>query len=349
MKKDPATFTRALLEWYSTQGRDLPWRHTRDPYKVWISEIMLQQTQVSRVEKTFYPRFLEKFPTVQDLAQSSWDEVYPVWKGLGYYIRGKNLLQASQKVVHKWDGVFPHDLQKLKSLPGVGEYTARAILSFTWDKKIPAIDTNIQKIIRTLWPQEKVDHMAKELLGYADSGRDWNGAMMDLATALRSGEKIEGSIRAFFPEDICQEFLPQRKKTNQKNKRKWQIEVGIACIHQDGKYLIQTRPEGKSFVGYWEFPGGKREKGEDFRTCVKREVQEELGIEVSVRPHFYEEICSFNRVNLRLRFHRCQIQKGIPAPQEGQKLDWVAPEKFQTIKFLETNAQALKKLQKIRV
>lgn len=347
---DSAIFTKYLLEWFSAHGRQLPWRGTSDPYKVWISEIMLQQTQVPRVEKSFYPNFLEKFPTVQDLAQASWENVYPVWKGLGYYGRGKNMLRTAQLIVEKFDGKFPQDAKLLQTLPGIGTYTANAILSFAWDKKIPAIDTNIQKIIAVLWPTERAEDMAEELISHCNSGRDWNGAMMDLATALRAGEEIPGNLGKFFSEETRKQFIPQKKNSNKKApKKKWQIEVGIACIHKDGKYLIQTRPEGKSFVGYWEFPGGKRESGEDFRTCVKREIQEELGIEVSVRPHFYEEKCQFNRVNLLLRFHRCQIQKGNPQPIEGQKLMWVTPQDFDTIKFLETNAKALEKLKEMKV
>ncbi len=130
-----------------------------------------------------------------------------------------------------------------------------------------------------------------------------------------------------------------------KKRSPYKIEVGVACIYKDGKYLIQSRPEGKSFVGHWEFPGGKREKGEDYISCVKREILEELGIEVKVGEAFLEELHSFGKVNLVLRFHKCEIKKGEPNPLEGQSIDWVAPQDFHKIKFLETNARALEKLQ----
>jgi A/G-specific adenine glycosylase len=345
----PASFTKLLLEWFSVHGRKLPWRENPNPYKVWVSEIMLQQTQVSRVEKHFYPIFLKKFPTLQLLSQCDWETLYPIWKGLGYYQRGKNMLQTAQIVVKKFQGKFPRDIKVLQSLPGIGIYTAQALLSFAWDQKIPAIDTNIQRIISTLWPRKNIEKMASELISHSTSGRDWNGAMMDLASALRAGEVIPGNLGEFFPEKVRSKFLSSKKTSSTKSRsKKWKIEVGIACIHKNGKYLIQTRPKGKSFVGYWEFPGGKREPREDFRTCVKREIQEELGIEISVRPHFYEEICQFNRVNLLLRFHRCQIQKGIPKPLENQKIDWIAPQKFDSVQFLKTNAKALEKLKKMR-
>ncbi len=175
---------------------------------------------------------------------------------------------------------------------------------------------------------------------------------MDLATLLRSGQSPREPFRKFFPPTVAGKFLAQKMKsfpTAVKTKRKYRIEVGIACIYRDGKYLIQSRPEGKSFTGFWEFPGGKREKGEDLRACVKREILEELGIEISVRPYFFETTHHFDKVDLLLRFHRCQIQRGEPEPLEHQKLAWVSPSEFDTIEFLDTNHKAIEKLKKMRV
>ncbi len=347
---DPAKFSTALEEWYNVHGRTLPWRETTDPYKIWVSEVMLQQTQVPRVKKDFYPKFLEKFPTIESLANAKWQDVFPVWRGLGFYSRGKNMLRAAQKIVIDFDGKFPQSQEALESLPGVGTYTARAIRAFAWNEQVAAIDTNIQKIIEVLCPKKDVEKMAQELVDNATSGRVWNNAMMDLASAIRAGLKIEGELGTFFTEEMLKAFKPEKKKVSQKKKKsgKFRIEVGAACILRNGKYLIQTRPIGKSFVGQWEFPGGKREKGESFRDCVKREIQEELGIDVSVRPHFCEILLEFERTELLLRFHRCQIQQGEPIAQEGQEIRWIAPDKFHGLSFLETNAPCLEKLKKMR-
>jgi len=227
-------FTKLLDTWFQEYGRDLPWRKTHDPYKIWISEIMLQQTQVQRVAESFYPNFLQKFPNIQALAKAEWNDVYPVWKGLGYYGRGKNMLRTAQIVSEKFEGIFPCDAKILQSLPGIGEYTANALLSFAWDKKIPAIDTNIQKIIQTLWEGADVKKIAEKLISYASSGREWNGAMMDLASALRAGEVIHGSLGKLFSPEKILNFLPAKRtlKTKIKPKRKHVIEVGIACIHK---------------------------------------------------------------------------------------------------------------------
>lgn len=352
---DHRQFTLDLLDWFKEFGRhDLPWRQDFDPYKVWVAEIMLQQTQVPRVAEYFYPRFLERFPTLDDFASASWEEVYPFWRGLGFYRRGKNMLKAAQIIQKKHNGKFPEDFQKLVHLPGIGAYTACAILSFAFDKPFAAIDTNISKIVGILWPDLKVEEVSKSLISYADSPRSWNGAMMDLGTVLRTGIVIPGSLGNHFPDKILKQFIPVRKapakkKDAAKKSRKKRVEVGIGCIWKDGKYLIQTRPADKSFPGFWEFPGGKREKGEDFRGCVKRELVEEIGVEVSVRPHFFEEIHNFDHVDLVLRFHRCQIQAGELKAREGQELKWVKTGDFDGIQFLETNKKALERLRRIRL
>ncbi len=187
-------FTQDLEKWYAVHKRPLPWRETTDPYKIWVSEIMLQQTQVPRVQDLFYPRFFKKFPTIQDLASAEWEDVFPVWEGLGYYARGKNLLKTAKIIVEKYSGEFPRDKEQMKALPGIGPYTVSAISAFTWDEKVPAIDTNISKIIRVVFPGEDVPKVARRLVSHATSGRDWNNAMMDLATALRSGQEIDVGI-----------------------------------------------------------------------------------------------------------------------------------------------------------
>jgi len=356
-------FTNLLEDWFSNHKRYFEWRDSRNPYFIWISEIMSQQTQIQRVADIFFPRFIKAYPTIQDLAQSSWEDVYPVWKGLGYYKRGQNMLKTAKIISEKYNNEFPKEPQELEKLPGIGKYTAAAICAFSFNMKIPAIDTNISKIIQVLWAHNSVFQKAQELVDFSSSGFIWNSAMMDLATQLRLGNEIKGSLgKEFFPKSVVQKFIPIKNKKSKNNvaeqKKKLPkntkiIEVGIACIWENGKYLIQARPKGKSFEGSWEFPGGKREKGESFRDCVKREIEEEVGLSISVRPHFFEELLYFpeKRVALQLRFHRCQIQSGTPKSLENQPIDWIKPQDFFSGKFnfLKTNQKALKKLQKMRV
>ena len=140
-------FRRRLMRWYRRVGRDLPWRRTRDPYEVLVSEFMLQQTQVSRVTE-YYPRFLAHYPTVRHLAVAEPAQVREVWQGLGYYRRAANLHRLAQVVVTERDGVIPREPDDLRRLPGVGRYTAGAVATFAYEQATPAVDTNVARVIR---------------------------------------------------------------------------------------------------------------------------------------------------------------------------------------------------------
>ena len=140
-------FRRRLLSWFRRHGRDLPWRRTRDPYRVLVSEVMLQQTQVARVE-AYYHRFLGVFPTVEALARARPARVREEWEGLGYYRRAANLHRLARDVVRDHDGQIPDDVDMLRRLPGVGRYTAGAVASFAFERAVPAVDTNVARVLR---------------------------------------------------------------------------------------------------------------------------------------------------------------------------------------------------------
>ena len=144
-------FKRALLKWYRAHARDLPWRSTRDPYRVAVSEFMLQQTQVARVLE-FYPRFLRRFPTIEALARSGPKAVREAWEGLGYYRRAVNLHHLARTVVRDHGGAIPDDPATLETLPGVGRYTAGAIAAFAYERRAPAVDTNVARVLGRVFP-----------------------------------------------------------------------------------------------------------------------------------------------------------------------------------------------------
>ena len=143
-------FKRRLLKWFRSEGRDLPWRRTRDPYRVLVSEFMLQQTQVSRVSE-FYPRFLDRFPTIESLAEARPKRVREAWDGLGYYRRAANLHRLARVVVDDHDGVIPDNTAMLSDLPGVGRYTAGAVANFAYEKRTAAVDTNVTRVLRRVF------------------------------------------------------------------------------------------------------------------------------------------------------------------------------------------------------
>ncbi|MDH3495584.1 MAG: A/G-specific adenine glycosylase [Gemmatimonadota bacterium] len=144
------SFKRRLLRWFRANGRDLPWRATRDPYRILVSEFMLQQTQVSRVQD-FYPRFLRRFPTLADLARARPSRVREAWDGLGYYRRAANLHALARTVVRDHAGTIPDDPAALEQLPGVGRYTAGAVAAFAYERRVPAVDTNVARVLRRVF------------------------------------------------------------------------------------------------------------------------------------------------------------------------------------------------------
>jgi len=192
IKRHPATiraFQRRILKWYKTHGRDLPWRKTRDPYKILVSEIMLQQTQVSRV-LLYYEKFLETFPTAQKLANAPVSDVRKAWNGLGYYARAHNLHKAVLHIVENQNGDFPRTEEALKTLPGIGSYTAGAVSSFAFHQRSAILDTNAARVLRRFFDVPAERQSPKELWRLArlvtprSLSHIYNQAIMDVGATL---------------------------------------------------------------------------------------------------------------------------------------------------------------------
>ena len=182
--KSTQTFTRKLLRWYGQHARDLPWRRTRDAYRVIVSEFMLQQTQVSRVSE-FYPRFLKRFPTVYDLARAKPQAVREAWDGLGYYARASSIHALARVVSKTMKGKLPEDPQELDELPGVGRYTAGAVACFAYEKPVPAVDTNVKRVLERVFKAKDVWALAAAIVP-KNGKRAWrfNQALMELGALV---------------------------------------------------------------------------------------------------------------------------------------------------------------------
>jgi A/G-specific adenine glycosylase len=187
-----AVFQRRLLAWFRRNGRDLPWRRTRDPYKILVSEVMLQQTQVDRV-RDYYGRFLREYPTVRDLAAAHPSRVRESWDGLGYYARARNLHATARAVTERHGGRFPRDLEEMMTLPGVGRYTAGAVASFAHGEAAPVLDTNVRRVLGRIFVRRKPTSPARldrRLWALAAAviprGRAWefNQSLMDFGAAV---------------------------------------------------------------------------------------------------------------------------------------------------------------------
>jgi len=189
-------FQRGLLRWYARHGRDLPWRRTRDPYAILVSETMLQQTQVRRV-LDFYPRFLARYPTVEDLAAATPAAVRETWEGLGYYRRARNLQHSAELVAERHGGRFPEDLAALQRLPGIGRYTAGAVASFAFGQDAPILDTNAARVLSRVFGPGRRAGRTRRLWALAEvaippgRGYDFNQAIMDLGAMVCRARRPE--------------------------------------------------------------------------------------------------------------------------------------------------------------
>ena len=296
------TFTTALVKWYSKNHRRLPWRATADPYKIWISEIMLQQTTVNAVIP-YYERWLTAFPTIRQVARAPLQKILKFWQGLGYYQRAKNIHQCAKIVCREHGGKIPRTAEELRKLPGFGPYTVGAVLSIAFDQRHPIIDANVRRVVmRQLALKGKAlpghDPAILEFLEKVLPSQGvniFNQAMMELGAIICRNRQpwclicpVKEKCRAYSLG--IQEVIPEPKKSLTRD-----LQAVIAILKKDGKFFIQKRGSHGLFADLWEFPGGKIEKGETAQQALCREMKEELNIEVAwAKPlmnvrHFYTQ------------------------------------------------------------
>jgi len=257
-------FSQAVLNWFDEHGRhDLPWQHNKTPYRVWVSEIMLQQTQVVTVIP-YYERFMTSFPTVQDLANASTDEVLHHWTGLGYYARARNLHKCAQTVVEQYNGEFPQTVEALEGLSGIGRSTAGAIASISMGKHAAILDGNVKRVLSRFhaiegWPGNKkvADKMWQIAERYTPAKRtgDYTQAMMDLGATLCTRSKPQCEICPLQPN--CEAYAQGRVKEfpNSKPKKDKPIKsVRLLMLQHERDVLLQQQPSAGIWGGLWIFP-----------------------------------------------------------------------------------------------
>ncbi|HQF97959.1 MAG: A/G-specific adenine glycosylase, partial [Acidobacteria bacterium] len=287
-----ALFPGRLLRWYAARKRDLPWRRTRDPYRVWVSEIMLQQTTVGAVIP-YYNAWLRAFPDLQTLARAPLQKVLKAWEGLGYYQRARNMRRTARIIRDRCGGRFPEDPADLAALPGFGPYTAAAVASLAFHRPVPVVEANVRRVMTRMLglagpPGAGRDAAIARFLEKRISRRspgNFNQAMMEWgALVCRPKNPLclkcpgQNFCRAFARGE--QDVLPAPKTLRPKD-----ITAVVAVIRKNGRVLLQKRPETGLLAGLWEFPGGKVEAGETLRAALRRELREERGFAVeSARP-----------------------------------------------------------------
>jgi A/G-specific adenine glycosylase len=341
-----ARLARQLLTWYRKNARPLPWRGTEDPYAITVSELMLHQTRVDTVIP-YYQRFLERFPDWSSLAAASLDEVLKAWEGLGYYARARNLHALAQSVCGEHGGRLPETEHELMALPGIGRYTAGALLSIWLGQDVPAIDGNVRRVICRLFhitaiptkPQgrREVRERVTALLP-AGQGGALNQALMDLGSSICTPRNPACHLcpwtKSCLARDLgIQESLP----TRQPRKPLPHHDIAAGVIWRQGRILIAQRPAEGLLGGLWEFPGGKREPDESLEECLAREVREELGVEVRVGERVATVKHAYTHFRITLHAFRCTYARGEPQALGCAAWKWVLPSELEDYAFPAAN------------
>ncbi len=273
-----------LTAWFTTHQRILPFRENKDPYRIWVSEIMLQQTQVDTV-LPYYARFLKAFPNVQALAEADEDTVFKFWEGLGYYSRARNLLRCARVLIEQHDGIFPTDITSALLLPGIGPYTAGAVLSIAYDLKIPAVDGNVMRVISRLYglqddiaalsTRKNIERMVQALI--PDNAGDFNQGLMELGALICTPQNPKCGLCPLSDECIAMAWnlqgqLPVKKKKSPSPT----LHVAAGILHRSGCYLLVRNSEGL-LSGLWGFPLSEGDTAEDARNNLLKTVIERYG------------------------------------------------------------------------
>jgi A/G-specific adenine glycosylase len=320
-----------LLAWYACSAREMPWRGHPDPYAIWVSEIMLQQTQVDTV-RPYFTRWMEKFPTLAALAEADEQAVLQVWEGLGYYSRARNLHRAARLVMAEYNGQLPASASELKKLPGIGRYTAGAIASIAFNQDEPALDGNIRRVFARLYDldlpsgspafENRLWQLVTDNLPPGRAG-DYNQAIMDLGATLCTPHNPTCMLCPL--QEIC---LAQAQGTQElrpvtaARPAVPHITVAAAVIQRDGKIFLARRPSKGLLGGMWEFPGGKQEPGETLEQTLHREIREELATEIEVKQAFGVYQHAYSHFRVTLHAFLCQLSGPEPTPLEASELVW---------------------------
>ena len=332
-QKQFRALTQQLLAWTAEWLPDFPWRRTKDPYAIWVAVVMLQQTQVATV-LPYYHHFLDRFPTLSDLAAADLDDVLKAWEGLGYYARARNLHTAACLVLERHGGQLPADREQLLALPGIGDYTAGAILSIGFGQDEPAVDGNVRRVLCRLFgvdddlrkaaTQQRLRELARRLLPPGQAG-DFNQGLMQFGAVVCTARQPQCSVCSLTR--LCeghrlgrQEELPRRVP----RRAVPHYEVTAAVIwNDDGRVLIAQRKAGDMLGGLWEFPGGRREPGETLAECLQREMREELDLEIAVGEPVTIVRHAYSHFRITLHAFHCRVVSGEPQALGCADFRWV--------------------------
>ncbi len=352
-------FRGALIEWFEKNRREMPWRRAdpsgkRDPYRVWIAEVMLQQTRVDQVQP-YFERFIEAFPTVEMLANAELDAVLKCWEGLGYYSRARNLHRAARMVTDQFGGTIPADEGAIRSLPGVGPYTAAAVLSIAYNKPLAVLDGNVIRVLSRVFVIERdvrssatrraLQSVATSLLDRTRPGT-FNEALMELGATICTPKRPLCTSCPLSPH--CSALATGRTDgfpiaAKKKPTPHYEIAVGVVA-DSAGRVLIQKRRPEAMLGGLWEFPGGKREPDETLEQTCRRELKEELGIDVRVGEEIVQIKHAYSHFSITLHAFDCVLIDGEPVHHTAQEIRWMRTENLRELAFPRASQKVIETL-----
>ena len=314
-----SSFAAILLRWYDCAARDLPWRLDKDPYRIWVSEVMLQQTRVE-VVKNYYERWMGRYPTAEILAKSSDEEVLQYWQGLGYYSRARNLLRGVREVCSRYGGQIPDTKPEIESLAGIGDYTAGAILSIAYEKREPAIDSNVLRVFSRLFyirdelsrtiVKKRIRGLVQQVIP-SDRPGDFNQALMDLgATVCISGQPRCSNCPL---PTYCLAFQQQKQNTVPVKKRKAQpkvVTLAAGIVQSGDAYLLCHRPKRGLLAGMWEFPTVETVPGASPEVLLSECLRTLTGVPVTIEEKLFDMIHVFSHRQWDISFYSCQLAIG---------------------------------------
>jgi A/G-specific adenine glycosylase len=337
---------KKLIKWYQANHRDLPWRSSSTPYHIWVSEVMLQQTQVKTV-LNYYRRFLTKFPNIKRLAAADLQAVLKVWEGMGYYARARNLHRAAKAVVRDHGGRIPDQWEAFHNLPGVGDYIAAAVLSIAFNQPHPVVDGNVKRVLARLHKihapvnqqssYRQFEKAAAKLLSARRPGI-FNQAMMELGALICKPRNplcdacpLTRICRAYQTQQVTD--FPKR----QKSKATPQYHIAVGVVFRNGRVLITRRKAEGMLGGLWEFPGGKIKDGESAQAACIREIKEEVNLDVHIDRHLAQVKHAYTHFKIVMEVFCCKYVSGRVYLRGPEAFRWIRLNEYKNYPFPKAN------------
>jgi len=341
---------KRLQAWYADNHRNLPWRQTPEPYSIWVSEVMLQQTQVKTVI-AYHDRFLKRFPTINSLACADQQDVLKLWEGLGYYSRARNFHKAAIQVNSRHSGQIPADWNAFRQLPGVGDYIASAVLSIAFNQPFAVVDGNVKRVISRLFAMDTPVNGSRAHVVFQEPAtalldRDapgiFNQAMMELGALICKPSKPRCTLCPL--DTFCAALASRQVDVYPKRLKAPSVPLYLVVagvVYHQGRMLITQRKSDGLLGGLWEFPGGKILEGESPADACVREIREETGISARIVSHLCQVKHAYTHFKIQMQVFICHALSVAVRLNGPVDFRWITPDEMDLYPFPGANHKFL--------